>query len=350
MAQKSAMVEAICTEIGLQASYLPSRHLETIYLGGGTPSLLQKHELEQIFETIHRYFTVNPNAEITLEANPDDLSLAQLQAFKQAGINRLSIGVQSFYEPHLQQMHRAHQAHQAESCIKLAQDQGFHNISIDLIYAIPHPDHRVLEADLDKVLALSLPHISAYCLTIEPQTVFGKWHKQGKMPAIDDHFAAEQFDILIKTLCSAGYEQYEISNFAHAQQYSKHNTSYWQQKPYLGIGPSAHSYHGNTRQYNVANNAQYIKAIAQGQVPATVEHLSIADQINEYLLTGLRTQWGCSLRYLEQLGQASFVQRQAPIIARLTQIGHLSINADVMKLTETGKFFADRIASDLFVE
>lgn len=350
LSQKEAVVEAICQEIRLQKSYLKKTHISTIYFGGGTPSILDETSLETIFSTLHQTFTILPDAEITLEANPDDISVAKLAIFKKFGINRLSIGIQSFHEPHLKQMNRAHNAHEAETCVKLAQDAGIDNITIDLIYAIPAPDHQILYSDLAKVEALNLQHVSAYCLTIEPQTVFGKWTKQGKMPNIDDDFSAQQFSILVENLQRMGYEQYEISNFARNQHYSKHNTSYWKQEEYLGIGPSAHSFNGVSRQYNIANNTKYVQQIGTGIIPATLEILTKEDQINEYLLTGLRTIWGCKIEYLDSILGSSFLDLQKSYLQPILRAGHLEIIEHTLKLTEAGKLFADRIASDLFVE
>ncbi|MDI9859015.1 radical SAM family heme chaperone HemW [Flectobacillus roseus] len=350
LSQKEAVVEAICQEIRLQKSYLKKTHISTIYFGGGTPSILDETSLGVIFSTLHQTFTILPDAEITLEANPDDISVAKLAIFKKFGINRLSIGIQSFHEPHLKQMNRAHNAKEAETCVKLAQDAGIDNITIDLIYAIPAPDHQILYSDLAKVEALNLQHVSAYCLTIEPQTVFGKWTKQGKMPNIDDDFSAQQFSILVENLQRMGYEQYEISNFARNQHYSKHNTSYWKQEEYLGIGPSAHSFNGVSRQYNIANNTKYVQQISAGIIPATLEILTKEDQINEYLLTGLRTIWGCKIEYLDSILGSSFLDLQKSYLQPILRAGHLEIIEHTLKLTEAGKLFADRIASDLFVE
>jgi oxygen-independent coproporphyrinogen-3 oxidase len=347
---KQPMVEAICQEIRLQKLYLQNPIIDTVYFGGGTPSLLAQNDLAQIMDTLHQTFSIKSDAEITMEANPDDLSWEKVAALQKLGINRLSVGIQSFNEGHLQKMNRAHNAHEAENCVKIAQDAGIQNITIDLIYAIPSNDHQILYSDIQKAISLNLNHISAYCLTIEPQTVFGKWAKQGKIKHIDDEYAAEQFTILTQGLQQHGFEQYEISNFARHQQYSKHNTSYWKQEEYLGIGPSAHSFNGYSRQYNIANNAKYIQHIQQNNIPATVEVLSIADQVNEYLLTGLRTIWGCQVSYLDAILGESFLQKQAKSLVQLQAIEHIAIQNQVIKLTEKGKLFADRIASDLFLD
>jgi len=350
---KEALVEALCREITLQQDYLGTRQLETIYFGGGTPSLLSETELARIIETIHRHFTVLPGAEITLEANPDDLTPAKLAELRPY-VNRLSIGIQSFHEPFLRFMNRAHSAAEARHCVQLAQDAGFDNLTIDLIYGIavaldPAADHSIWEQDLSTAVSLQVPHISSYCLTIEPQTALGNWLKKGRVHPVDDAFAAEEFTELIRVLGAHGYEQYEISNFARPGFEARHNSSYWKQRPYLGVGPSAHSYNGHSRQYNLANNARYVRAIQAGELPATVEVLSAADRVNEYLLTGLRTKWGCQLTELNRLLAADFLSAQRRELNNLQAAGWLAITDQNLHLTEAGKLFADRVAAELFV-
>jgi oxygen-independent coproporphyrinogen III oxidase len=346
---KTEIVQAICYEIALQKEYLQHKNLETIYFGGGTPSLLEEADFIQIFETISRHFTIDKNAEITLEANPDDLTVEKLQLFKKYNIKRLSIGIQSFHEPHLKSLNRIHTSQEAETCVKISQDAGIDNITIDLIYAIPAENHDILRLDLQKATDLNLTHISAYCLTIEPKTVFGKWLKQGKIQTIDDEFSAQQFDILVNHLAQYGFEQYEISNFARGGHYSRHNTSYWRQEEYLGVGPSAHSFNHHSRQYNVANNAQYLKSLQQNLVPAEVETLSFEDRINEYLLIGLRTKWGCNIQKINELSRNQFQQKNAFELEKQIREGFLKIEDGTLLLTYKGKLFADRIASDLFL-
>jgi oxygen-independent coproporphyrinogen-3 oxidase len=354
LTQKSALVDALCAEIARQKNYLPHQPLETIYFGGGTPSLLTESELVQIFDTIHAQFTVSPGAEITLEANPDDLSLEKLQLLRRY-VNRLSIGIQTFDEATLRWMNRAHTATEAEACVGLAREAGFENLSVDLIYGIPNRDESLWKIDLQKVIALNVPHLSAYALTIEPDTAFGRWQQKGKLPPADETLAAEQFEELTSALTESGYAHYEISNFARHRdgrdgQYARHNTAYWQRRPYLGIGPSAHSYNGHSRQYNVANNARYIAQIQQGKLPAEVEQLTRADQVNEYLLTGLRTQWGCSLTELNTLLGTDFAQTQSRDLATLYASGWLTRSDDRLLLTQAGKLFADRVAATLFLD
>lgn len=346
---KSTVVEAICKEIELQATYLSDSRLQTIYFGGGTPSLLNINELFDIFETIKKYYTFSEDIEITLEANPDDITKDRLSILQRFGFNRLSIGIQSFNNQHLKKLNRIHNASQAEECVKLAQDMGFDNITIDLIYAIPYESHHIWEHDLERAIALNIPHISSYCLTIEEKTVFGKWLQLNKIPPINEDFASEQFRILIDTLESAGYEQYEISNFCKDGRYSRHNSSYWQRHEYLGVGPSAHSYNGVSRQYNVSNNIAYLKAIHLGQIPADYEILSKEEKLNDYLLTGLRTKWGCNIAEIEKLVGQKWQMTNGTILTKYLNSNLLQLNNQTLTLTRQGKLFADRIASDLFL-
>ena len=348
--EKGTMVRAIASEITLQGDYLPGRELQTVYFGGGTPSLLNEQELALLLDTIRAQFQLRPDAEITFEANPDDLSPQTLQMLVGQGINRLSIGIQSFHEPHLRFMNRAHTAEEAERSVKTAQDAGITNLTADLIYAIPATDDSLLHMDLDKMLSLGIDHISAYCLTIEPKTVFGNWVKSKRMEPVEDEYAARQFETLMGTLRQAGYEQYEISNFARNQKYSLHNSAYWQRRPYLGVGPSAHSYNGTSRQYTVANNALYVKEIAKKNLPFTLEILSPEDQVNEYLLTGLRTQWGCRIGLLQELSEGRFLGQMGEEIFRLRELGWLCSQDGLLLLTDRGKLFADRVAGSLFME
>lgn len=344
------MVETIAREIVDRKEYLPGNQLDTIYFGGGTPSLLDNDELDLLLNTIHKHFAVNTKAEITLEANPDDLTPTKLKQLATAGINRLSIGIQSFDSSHLTYLHRIHTAGEAESCVKNAQDVGIEAISIDLIYAIPSENHLLLEKDLQKAASLNVPHLSAYCLTIEPQTVFGKWLKNKKIQPIEDEYAAQQFEIVVQQLAQNGYEQYEISNFARNGRYSQHNTAYWQRKHYLGVGPSAHSYNGVSRQYAVSNNASYLASAQKGAIDFTLEKLSASDQVNEYLLTGLRTKWGCQLNILKDLSGGQFLRIHQSTLENLMQKNWVVTVADTLLLTEKGKLFADHITSELFID
>jgi oxygen-independent coproporphyrinogen III oxidase len=347
---RQRMVDAICQEIALRQEYLPEKKANTLYLGGGSPSILDDRELNTLLETIHTHYTLDQGTEITLEANPDDLVPAKLKALQQAGINRLSIGIQSFDDAQLTFMNRAHNAREAERCVKLAQDAGITNLSIDLIYGIPSPDHSLWQQDLDKAIALGTQHISAYCLTIEPKTVFGNRLNKGQLNRPDEEYAAQQFEILVSYLAQHGYEQYEISNFAKAGYYSKHNTSYWQNKPYIGFGPSAHSFNLHSRQYNVAHNHQYMQALEQGNLPFTLEELSLADRVNEYLMTSLRTIWGCNTQMLKQHLGVDLLAYHKALLQQYTLQGFLQVKENTIYLTGTGKLLADKITAELMYE
>jgi oxygen-independent coproporphyrinogen III oxidase len=345
----NAMVQAICEEIHLRANYLEDKSLKSVYFGGGTPSLLQESHLKAIWDAILTHFTLEPNAEVTLEANPDDLTPENLAVFKNNGVNRLSIGIQSFDQNHLAWMHRAHTSAEAANCIEAAQAVGFKNISLDLIYGIPALSHHILYTDLEKICAYKVPHISAYCLTIEPGTAFGKWQKAGKLPSIPDQFALEQLDITYAFLAQKGYEPYEISNFAKNEAYSQHNTAYWFQKPYLGVGPSAHSYNGLERCYNIANNAKYLTALSLGQIPGTTEVLSKYDVVNEVLMTQLRTKWGVQIKHLDTLSEGQFMKENHKTLAKFYDQKLLDLNNGSLYLTQKGIHSADFISSELFL-
>ncbi len=346
---KAEVVTALTQEIALQASYLDNTPLNSIYFGGGTPSLLDERELQAILEQIYRFFSVNSGAEITLEANPDDFSQHSLGIYHSLGINRLSIGIQTFDDTHLKFLNRLHNSQQAKTAIYQAQDAGLERLSIDLIYGIPADSHAIWENDLAEALKLGVNHISSYCLTIEEKTVFGKWLKQKKIPAIDDDFANQQFELLIDVLQQNDYEHYEISNFAREQAYAKHNSHYWTQGAYLGIGPSAHSYNGSSRQYNIANNTLYTKSIQQGKVPYKKELLSNTDQINEYLMTHLRTQWGIDLDLLQHQFKEDLLKRYPTRIKALVAQGFIQQKNNKILLTHKGKFLADEVSLQLFL-
>lgn len=347
LAMSSQMVEAICGEMTMQKGYLGVEPVDTVYLGGGTPSVLSASNLKRIFEVLRREFDLSSAGEITLEANPDDLSEEKLEVFSECGVNRLSIGIQSFFEDHLRWMNRSHSSEQALQCVDLARQSGIHDVSIDLIYGIPYHDHSVWEKDLQLAIAFDVPHVSAYCLTIEDRTVFGQWQKSGRLPPIEEQFAAEQYEMLIAHLSKAGYEHYEISNFAKPGRYSRHNTSYWQQKSYLGLGPSAHSYNGSSRQHNLANNAGYIRSIKNGEVPFTLEELSSADGYNEYLLTTLRTMWGTNVRLAREKFGFDVLREKQKEVAVLQKEELLFVTDDTLYLTKKGKLLADEITSRL---
>jgi len=350
MALKSRLVEALVQELALRREYLGAAPtLDTIYFGGGTPSLLTEAELNTIFAAIYRHFTVAAQAEITLEANPDDLTAAKLRELAASPVNRLSIGLQSFHEPHLRLMNRAHSADESLLSVRRAQEAGFENISVDLIYGVPAPDHSLWEKDMQQVFALGVPHLSCYALTIEPDTVFGRRLRKGTFAAPPDDFVAQQFELLLTQVRAHGYEQYEISNFCLPGRESRHNSNYWRGVPYLGLGPSAHSFDGESRQYTVANNSQYVTAVLERhEVPATYEVLSPTDRANEYLMTSLRTARGCDLAHLrDQLG-LDLAAQQTEYLQALKRSGWATLHNDVLTLTDAGKLLADQITLELF--
>ena len=340
------MVQALCREIAAQKDYLGGAPLKTIYLGGGTPSLLSAAELEAIFTAIRAHHSVTDEAEITLEANPEDLTLEYCQMITSRGINRLSIGIQSFQEKNLRLMNRNHSADDSVQAIKNAQNAGIHNISIDLIYGIPSNSLDELQKDLDLATSFGVPHISAYSLTVEPTTDFGVQKKKGDFVEIPESAMASAFQQVRDYLEAADYEGYETSNFAKDGQYSVHNTSYWQQESYLGVGPSAHSFNGHSRQWNVSNNAKYI---ASGHFLAEKEELSLADQLNEYVMVRLRTKWGIDLSFVRR----SFQQLDQPYPEKEFQSwikdSYAHLEGENLILKGEGKLIADRLSSDIFV-
>ena len=302
---RDELVQALHQEIRLRYAYLHNDIVETIYFGGGTPSLLSAIEISQLINTIDKNFQVNSNAEITLEANPDDLDINKLIALKQTPVNRLSIGLQSFFDEDLKWMNRAHSAAEADVCIKTAQDAGFHNLTVDLIYGYPLLTDEKWEYNLQKVFDAGVPHVSAYAMTVEPRTALASVISRGLQPAIDDSQSAGQFVYLMNEMAANRFEHYEISNFCQPGHYSRHNSSYWQGVNYLGIGPSAHSFNGDTRQWNIANNNMYIRSISGGIIPFESEVLSNTDQLNEYVMTSLRTIGGLDLQKLHTIKTSS---------------------------------------------
>ena len=347
---KEAMIEAMEKELQLRSDYLNRAPIQSIYFGGGTPSLLEAPLFADLFRQVNQHFVVQPGAEVTLEANPDDITLERLSAWKSLGINRLSIGVQSFQAPVLRYLNRAHDSRQAVKSIELAQKAGFDDLSIDLIYAIPQAGDTRWEADLAMALKLAPTHMAAYCLTIEKNTVFGRWKERGQLQTVPDEMAARQFEVLVETMAAHGYEHYEVSNFCLPGHYAIHNSNYWKRGTYLGIGPGAHSYDGVTRQFNVSNNPRYINSLAQGTVPCTVEVLTPQDHINEYIMTSLRTQWGCDLDRLKEEHGYDLEQAQSSYLQRLLNQQLAIREGHRLLLTRQGKLLADQIATDLFVD
>ena len=343
------LLQALETEIVLRKNYL-SEPIDTIYFGGGTPSLIPPAAIQHLLEIVNANFSVSASAEITLEANPDDITAEQVTAWKMAGLNRMSVGVQSFHPHLLQWMNRAHDANQSVEAISLLQKGGFENISLDLIYGCPNQSDESLEQDVRETLALGVPHVSCYALTSEPNTAL--WHmiKKGETPQIQSEQQARQFILLMEWMQSAGYEHYEISNFSLPHQRSQHNSAYWKGVPYLGIGPSAHSFNGNEREWNISNNAGYIESIGNGMIPSTKEILTATQQVNEYIMTTLRTMEGISLvqianRFGDVIPNQIMLDAQPWIREEL-----LEWKNQHLILTRAGKLMADRIAADLFRE
>lgn len=355
---KTAFLTALKKEVVLRKDFLKSTGeppaIDTIYLGGGTPSILTIPELMDIFETIYKHFAVQPQAEITLEANPDDLNKEKTRSLKNTPVNRLSIGIQSFFDDDLQLMNRAHSAQEALDIVARVQDIGIHNLSIDLIYGIPTLDNTKWEKNLRTAFDLDVKHISAYCLTVEPKTAMAHFIASGKMKPPDEQQSSEQFEMMLREMRANDFEQYEISNFCKQGFYSRHNSSYWLKRQYLGLGPSAHSFDGSQRQWNVSNNAVYIRAIddleksGSGEQLFEIENLSDHQRYNEYIMTSLRTIWGSDLQYIrKEFGENFFVHCQAEAQLYLSKKQLVQDNSKLF-LTDAGKLFADKIASDLF--
>ncbi|MBS1683889.1 MAG: radical SAM family heme chaperone HemW [Bacteroidetes bacterium] len=349
-ARREQLVGAIIHEAELTRDYLCGEVIETIYLGGGTPTMLEKGQIQQILEGIYKWYPDVNLKELTIEANPDDLTdekVAELTSLRALGLNRLSIGVQSFHEVDLIYMNRAHNATEALDAIERVQAAGFSNLTIDLIYGTPSMSDEAWRLNIRKAFELGIPHISSYALTVEPKTYLDKNIRTGRVLPVDDAQSSRQFDILMEEMAAHGYDQYEISNFALPGHRAVHNTNYWRGTKYLGLGPSAHSYDGSSRRWNVANNDAYIRTIiSDGEVPYETEILTPAQRANEYIMTSLRTMWGCDLTN-EQIINYNDQIRQS--LANMDH-GHYILQDKVIKLTQAGKHYADRIASELFVD
>lgn len=341
------MVLAIAKEIRLRKSESDSEKVETIYFGGGTPSVLTSAEIDFLIAEVYENYSVVKNPEITLEANPDDLSTERILELSKSKVNRLSIGIQSFFEDDLQMMNRAHNSVEAQKCLTEA-TKYFDNISIDLIYGVPAMSNEKWQQNIEQALSFGIPHISSYALTVEPKTALKKLIQTGKIAAPNDDAAREHFMILVETLEANNFIHYELSNFGKENYFSKNNSAYWLGKKYIGIGPSAHSYDGISRSWNIANNTLYVKALDANELPNEIEILSEADRYNEYIMTGLRTIWGVSLnRIKSEFGQLylDYLLKQAN---KFLNDDLLSIENHILKPTKKGKFLTDGIASDLF--
>jgi len=356
MKKKDEMVQMLAKEIGLRSIELANEKVETIYFGGGTPSVLSIEDLRFLIDEVYCNYQVCENPEITIEANPDDLSHLSVRAqsrtvfeeYKSIGINRLSIGIQSFFEGDLQMMNRAHNAEEAKTCLFEA-TKYFDNISLDLIYGIPGMSNDRWKENIEMALSFGIPHISSYALTVEPKTALKKLIQTGIIAEPKDEVAQEHFMILVDMLEKNGFIQYELSNFGKENYFSKNNSAYWLGKKYLGIGPSAHSYNGISRSWNVANNTSYLKSIQDNQLPSEAEILTITDRYNEYIMTGLRTIWGVDMRRIEAEFGLEIIDYLKQQTQKFLDDGLLYVEDEIVKTTSKGKFLTDGIASDLFL-
>lgn len=344
--KKSRLVEMLCKELILRKNEIPGK-IETIYFGGGTPSLLSEEELKAIFHTIYSEFEIAENPEITLEANPDDLSEEKIKMLANSPINRLSIGVQSFFQEELELMNRAHNEQEALTCLKLAR-KYFDNISIDLIYGIPGLSDKKWKENIRIALELDIPHISSYALTIEPNTALENFIEKGKVKPVDEDQYRNQFDILVETLTAEGFEHYEFSNYGKPGFHSRNNMAYWLGKSYLGIGPSAHSFDGNQRKWNISNNSLYINSVEVNKIPQETEQLSVTDRYNEFVMTRLRTKFGVYLEDLEKNFNSVYSIYFQKNAQKFLKDELMELINSSYTITKKGKFLSDGIAADLF--
>jgi oxygen-independent coproporphyrinogen III oxidase len=345
---KEELIRSISLELDLRKDYLQGERIETIYFGGGTPSLLSKKELDLLFNSIYKHYSVTPVPEITLEANPDDLNEEKIIILTKRGINRVSLGIQSFDDTVLKFLNRAHTSKDALTCVSQLREHEITNLSIDLIHSIPSQGDELLSQNLEKAIRLAPQHVSVYSLTIEEKTVFGKWSSRGQLQAVEENQSAGQFELVMDTLTAYGYQHYEISNFCLPGFASKHNTSYWQQKKYLGVGPSAHSFNGESRQFNVSNNHLYMKSLYEGRIPYEREVLTKENKINEYIFISLRTNQGCDLSFIKNTYDYDLKKINATYVQSLIHEGYVTFSDEILLLTRQGKLLADKIASDLF--
>jgi oxygen-independent coproporphyrinogen-3 oxidase len=350
MKSKDELVKSLVKEIELQKNYFDAgEKIETIYFGGGTPSLLSSEEIKRIIMQARNYFSVADDAEVTLEANPDDLSREKLSAFRSAGINRLSIGIQSFDDDDLKWMNRAHTSKQAIQSVKDSQAEGFNNITIDLIYGTPLLTDEQWKKNLLTAFQLNVQHLSCYALTVESRTALAHKITEKKQEGVSETKQAAQFEMLMDLAEENRFEQYEISNFAKDRHYSKHNSSYWRGEKYLGIGPSAHSFNQITRQWNVRNNQEYIRSIAEGKIPFEAETLTPQNKFNEYVMTSMRTVWGCNIEKIKKDFGNDYAEKFFRQALQKVEEGMLDRQRQNFILTRKGKLFADRIAAEFFV-
>jgi len=342
-------LDALGKEIILQKDYLEQNKIETIYFGGGTPSVLTAIQIREILEKLYDVFDVSEKAEITLEANPDDIDKLYVKDLKKAGINRISLGIQSWNDSVLQLLNRRHTAKEAKEALDNIIASGIENISADLIYGIPGMTAKQWTDDLHKTLGFDIKHLSAYHLTIEKNTEFGKMKQAGKLKEIDEEESENQFNILTKISKKYGYIQYEISNFCKEGYFSAHNTNYWKQQPYLGLGPSAHSYNGDARQWNISDLSEYLKSIENNEIRCTSEILTTKDRYNEYIMTSLRTMWGINLDFVEERINKESRDYLNNLATRFVKYGMITKNGNQLVLTDQGKMISDNIISELMM-
>jgi oxygen-independent coproporphyrinogen-3 oxidase len=345
---KSAFIEAVCRELILRKLEYASDEIQSIYFGGGTPTVLDVRELNTILKTVYKNYKVSETAEITLEANPDDLDLEKIKQLSNTKINRLSIGIQSFHESELSAMNRAHNAEDARKCLELATTY-FDNITIDLMFGMPTMSIQLWRQNLQIAFEFGIKHLSCYSLTVEPKTALEHFIKKGSHPPMDDELAAQHFEVLLEETSAQGLTHYETCSFGHPDYFSKHNTSYWLGKTYMGVGPSAHSFDGSKRSWNVSNNSKYIKALEVDKLPFESEVLSVENRFNEYVMTGLRTIWGISLEKIEADYGVKIKDHLLQNSKKFISSNTLVIEDNHLKITTSGKFLSDGIASDLFL-
>ncbi len=347
--QKFRLVKGLITELESRASEMASEEINTVYLGGGTPSVLQVGELDELLKTIDKNYSLRSDAEITIEANPDDINETKLTALRKIGYNRISIGIQSFAEADLKLMNRRHDSGQAVLAVETAKKSGFKNISIDLIYGLPNQNLQEWKSNVLQAIELDVQHISAYHLTYHEGTVFYDNLKKGHLKELPDEISLQQFEILVQLLNEAGFEQYEISNFCKPGFYSQHNSSYWKSKKYLGIGPSAHSFDLTSRRWNVSSISKYLSGLENNEPYSESEILTKQDRYNDYIITGLRTIWGISEEFIQSEFSENYLVHFQKIMKKYLQTGHVKQKADVISLSQEGLFISDKIMADFMV-
>ena len=345
---KSAFIKAVCNELVLRKSEYISEEIQSIYFGGGTPTVLEVSELDMILQVVYKHYKVSDTPEITLEANPDDLDLEKIKRLANTKINRLSIGIQSFHESDLSAMNRAHNADEAKKCLEIA-TAYFDNITIDLMFGMPSMTVEQWRQNLQTAFAYGIKHLSCYALTVEPKTALEHFIRKGSHPPMDDELSAKHFEVLVEETSKQGLTHYETCSFGHSGFFSRHNMSYWLGKTYMGVGPSAHSFDGAKRSWNVSNNSKYIKALEADELPFESEVLSVENRFNEYIMTGLRTIWGISLEKIETDFSTKIKEQLLQDSKKFITSNTLEIEDDHIKITHAGKFLSDGIASDLFL-